>query len=102
VYLVTFEFVQERVDDEWRALNERVQEAAESNPAYAGRDVWHRGDHTLVVYRWETAAGLQRFREHPVHREAKRRYEEWYGGFEVTVAEVLTAYGDGGLDDDEE
>ena len=98
MYLVTFEFEQTHVDGEWRDLNARVQQAAEENPAYAGRDVWYRGDRTLVVYRWETRAGLQAFREHPTHREAKRRYEEWYGGFEVTIAEVLTEYGDGGLD----
>jgi heme-degrading monooxygenase HmoA len=101
VYLVTFEFEQTHVDDEWRDLNGRVQEAAEANPAYAGRSVWLSpdGDRTLVTYRWETAEGLQSFREHPAHREAKRRYEEWYGGFEVTIAEVLTEYGDGGLAD---
>lgn len=97
MYLVTFEFEQTHVDDEWRELNASVQDAAEADPAHAGRGVWHRGDRTLVVYRWETKDELQAFREHPAHREAKRRYEERYGGFEVTIVEVLTEYGDGGL-----
>jgi heme-degrading monooxygenase HmoA len=100
VYVVTFEFEQVAADDAWRELNAGVQRVAEENEAYAGRSVWEAPDkdRTLVMYRWETLAGLQRFREHPAHREAKRRYEEWYGGFEVTVTEVLTKYGDGRLD----
>jgi heme-degrading monooxygenase HmoA len=100
VYLATFEFEQVSADEEWRALNAEIQRAAEGNEAYAERSVWTSpdGDRTLVVYRWETLEGLQAFREHPTHREAKRRYEEWYDGFEVTIAEVLTEYRDGGLD----
>jgi heme-degrading monooxygenase HmoA len=99
MYLVTFKFEQTTMDSEWQELNGRVQTAAEANSAYLGREVWHRGDQTLVTYRWETLEGLQRFREHPTHREAKRRYTDWYGGFEVTIAEVLTEYADGGLAD---
>jgi heme-degrading monooxygenase HmoA len=100
VYLVTFRFRPDTYDEAFHRLNDRVREAAESTPGYRGRDYWEdpSSDACLVVYYWDSLAALGAFAAHPDHREAKRRWEEWYDGYEVTVSEVVDRYG-AGLDD---
>jgi heme-degrading monooxygenase HmoA len=49
----------------------------------------------LVTYRWESTDALAAFAGHDDHLEAKRRWEEWYEAYEVTVAEVVDSYGQG-------
>ncbi|MFC7176329.1 antibiotic biosynthesis monooxygenase family protein [Halosegnis marinus] len=97
MYLVTFRLRPGEYDDEFRELNAAVERAAETTPGYAGRRVWESPDgaETLVVYRWETLEALAAFAADEDHREAKRRWAEWYEEYEVTVAEVVDTYGNG-------
>jgi heme-degrading monooxygenase HmoA len=97
VYLVTFRLRPGEYDDDFHDLNDAVQAVAESTPGYAGRRTWEApdGEEVLVVYRWESLEALETFAEAPDHREAKRRWTEWYEAYDVTVAEVVDSYGSG-------
>ena len=97
VYLVTFRLRPGEFDEEFRALNATVEEAAESTPGYRGRRTWEStdGDEILVTYRWESREALAAFEADEDHLEAKARWEEWYEAYEVTVAEVVDSYGQG-------
>ncbi|WP_224448182.1 antibiotic biosynthesis monooxygenase family protein [Haloprofundus salilacus] len=99
MYAARFRFRPGEYDDEFHRLNERVERAAESNSGYRGSESWVSpdGDERLVVYYWESLDALRAFSQHPDHLEAKRRYEEWYDGYEAAVFEVLRRYGDGRL-----
>lgn len=97
MYLVTFRLRPGTYDDAFRELNATVRDVAESTPGYLGRRVWEStdGTETLVTYRWESLDALAAFAEAEAHREAKRRWAEWYEAYEVTVTEVLDSYGQG-------
>jgi heme-degrading monooxygenase HmoA len=97
VYLVTFRLRPDEFDEEFRELNATVEAAAESTPGYRGRRTWESpdGEEVLVTYRWESTDALAAFAGHDDHLEAKRRWEEWYEAYEVTVAEVVDSYGQG-------
>jgi len=97
VYLVTFRLRPGEFDDEFWALHAAVEEAAESTEGYRGRRTWESqdGEELLVTYRWDSREALDVFGAHEDHREAKRRWAEWYDAYEVTVAEVEDRYGSG-------
>ena len=83
-------------DAEFAELNDRIRDAAEENPGYRGREWWRNEDGDVsVVYWWVSLDALQAFARHPVHREAKERWEEWYDGYRVEVARLLRSYGPG-------
>lgn len=82
-------------DDEFHRLNDRIIAIAEANPGYLGRESWTEGDRNVVILYWRTLEDLRAFGEHPDHLRAKSRYQEWYGGYKVIIAEVLREYGDG-------
>ncbi|MFW6084897.1 MAG: hypothetical protein ACODAA_06760 [Gemmatimonadota bacterium] len=48
-----------------------------------------------VDYRWDSLDDLHTFARHPVHLEAKARWEEWYEGYRVQISRVLRSYGGG-------
>jgi len=44
---------------------------------------------------WADIAHLSDFAQAAAHRAAKSAYDRWYDGYQVVVAEVRGAYGDG-------
>lgn len=97
MYLVTFRLDPGEYDAEFHELNDAIQAAAEAIDGYLGKRTWHDPDSegVLVVYYWESLDALDEFGAHPDHERAKRRWTEWYDAYEVTVTEVLDAYGSG-------
>ena len=89
-----FIFRQAARDEEFERLNDRILEAAEANPGYRGRETWRNdaGD-VAVDYRWDSLDDLRSFAGHPVHRQAKARWEEWYDGYRVQIGRILRTYG---------
>jgi heme oxygenase (staphylobilin-producing) len=100
VYTVQFTFTPGEYDDEFHRLNDLIDEAAYDNPGFLGKEWWERpdGETQSVLYFWESLEALETFSQHPDHVEAKRRYEEWYDGYEIRVSKVLEQRGDGGLE----
>jgi len=96
----TFVFDQVSRDEDFHELNERIREVARSSPGYLGRKDWTDAEgHEAVTYYWESLEALREFAADPDHQTAKRRHREWYAGYRVEIARVLTVYGGGELDD---
>jgi heme-degrading monooxygenase HmoA len=100
VYSARFTFAPGEYDDEFHHLNELIDQAAEKNPGFLEKESWISPDETKtsVVYYWSSMEALKAFSKHPDHIEAKRRYQEWYDGYEVVVAKVLSRRGDDRLE----
>ena len=94
-----FMFTTKELDDEFRRLDGLILQAAEETQGYMGKKNWVSdcGTERNSVYYWASELGLKSFSRHPLHLEAKRQYERWYGGFHIEVSEVKKSYGDGVL-----
>lgn len=99
MYEARFLFRPGDYDEDFHRLNEQVEAAAANNPGFRGSTKWHHPDDALVmvIYRWDSRESLDEFATHPDHLAAKRRYDEWYDGYQVVVSEIRDEYGDDDL-----
>ncbi len=99
MFMVSFIFKPGTYDDEFRRLDAETQAVAESTEGYLGSETWWSADRTVcnAVYYWEDLGHLSEFARAVPHRAAKASYDRWYDGYQVVVAEVGGAYGDGRL-----
>ena len=97
---VSFIFTEKDLTAEFFALDALIEGAAETTEGFLGKDSWIAADggRRKSVYYWRDENALAEFARHPDHLEAKRRYREWYAGFQVVVSELRRSYGDGALD----
>lgn len=91
VYSATFIFRIKKYDSEFERLNEIIEEVANSNPGFLGKESWSNEEENMrsVVYYWDSLRELKKFSNHPDHQKAKRNYRKWYSGYEVIISEVL-------------
>lgn len=94
--MASFIFTETNLDAEFFRLDALILQAAEDTPGYLGKENWQTADGAKrnSVYYWESADALRAFSSHPTHVEAKKQYEQWYGGFHVVISEVTKSYGD--------
>lgn len=99
MYTSTFTFAKGEYDDEFHRLDAAIAEAARATPGYLGEESWDNTATGLIsnVYYWESLEALQPLMRHPRHLEAKAAQARWLNGYQVVVAQVLRAYGDGQL-----
>lgn len=99
IYSATFVFRIKNYDAEFEQLNELIDQAANTNPGYLGKERWANSDENKrsVVYYWKSRESLREFSKHPIHQKAKQNYKKWYEGYEVLISEVLTFKSDDGL-----
>ncbi|WP_232522635.1 antibiotic biosynthesis monooxygenase [Chitinibacter sp. GC72] len=97
MYSATFIFTAKEYDDEFHALDALIATAAKESTGYIGEEAWEdpKTGRIANVYYWKSEAGLKELIAHPKHIEAKKRYTEWLGGYQVIIAQVLKTYGDG-------
>jgi hypothetical protein len=95
VFSSAFIFKPGTYDDEFRRLDAATQAVAESTEGYLGSGTWWSDNRTVcdAIYCWADLAHLSDFAQAVPHRAAKARYD----GYQVVVAEVRGAYGDGRL-----
>lgn len=100
MYTATFTFMPGEFDDAFHALDGTIAELARSMPGYRGEESWTNASTGLVsnVYYWESMEALQALMKHPAHLEAKRQQARWLKGYQVVVAQVVSTYGDGGIE----
>ncbi|ENO89992.1 antibiotic biosynthesis monooxygenase family protein [Thauera linaloolentis] len=98
-YTATFTFAKREFDDEFHALDDAIARVARSIPGYMGEESWENPATGLIsnVYYWESMEALRTLIDHPVHQEAKQRQARWLDGYQVVIARVMHAYGDGGI-----
>jgi heme-degrading monooxygenase HmoA len=93
----SFIFTETTLDEEFFHLDGLIAQAAEATPGFLGKENWVTADGTKKnsIYYWEDQAALKAFSSHPTHLDAKKQYENWYGGFHVVISKVVKSYGDG-------
>lgn len=99
LYTATFTFAKGDWDDEFHALDTSIADVARALPGYLGEESWEDPARGLIrnVYYWASLEALQALMQHPAHLEAKRQQARWLQGYDVQIAQVLRAYGDGRL-----
>lgn len=99
MYSATFIFDTKQFDDAFHRLDALIASAAKASEGYLGEESWEdpKTGRIANVYYWQTEAGLQQLMSNPHHLEAKRRYSEWLGGYQVVISQVLRCYGDGAI-----
>ena len=99
MYTATFIFAKREFDDAFHALDQVIAQIAKSIPGYLGEECWESPATGLIcnVYYWASLDALQQLVEHPTHLAAKQQQGQWLSGHQVTIAQVLRSYGDGGI-----
>lgn len=95
----TFIFDKKQFDARFYQLDEEIAVFARQTSGYLGEEAWENPSNGRVcnVYYWESMQGLQELMQHPRHLEAKTKQAEWLQAYQVVIAEVVRAYGDGSL-----
>lgn len=99
VYSATFIFRIKNYDSDFERLNSIIDEAANSNPGFLGKESWSNEEENKrsVVYYWDSLESLKKFSNNSYHQKAKQNYNKWYSGYEIIISEVLTIKSDNGL-----
>jgi heme-degrading monooxygenase HmoA len=97
MYSATFIFDKKQFDDAFYALDAAIAEAAKQSEGYLGEESWENAETGRVcnVYYWRDLESLQALIQHPKHLEAKAKQANWLNGYQIVIAEVIRAYGDG-------
>ncbi|MEM1263659.1 MAG: DUF4188 domain-containing protein [Pseudomonadota bacterium] len=97
MFSASFIFTERELDAEFLELDGLIAAAASATDGFIGKESWVSTDGARrnAVYYWRDRDALRQFSRHPLHIQAKRQYERWYGGFHVVIAEVVQSYGDG-------
>ena len=99
MYTATFTFAKREFDDAFHAFDQVIAQIARSCPGYLGEESWENPTTGLIcnVYYWASLEALQQLIQHQTHLAAKQRQGQWLDGYQVTIAQVLRSYGDGGI-----
>lgn len=99
VYSATFIFRIKHSDSEFERLNNIIDEVANSDPGFLGKESWsnEKENKKSVVYYWDSLESIKKFSNNPNHQKAKQNYKKWYGGYEIIISEVLNFKSDNGL-----
>lgn len=99
MYSATFIFKTRHFDDAFQQLDQAIAQAAREIAGYLGEEAWENPATGQVanVYYWDTLESLQQLMQHPQHLQAKAAQAQWLDGYQVVIAEVLRAWGDGAI-----
>lgn len=99
MYSATFIFDKKQYDGAFYALDKAIAEAAKQTDGYLGEESWENPETSRIcnVYYWRDLQSLQALINHPKHLEAKAQQTNWLNGYQIVIAEVIRAYGDGSI-----
>lgn len=99
MYSATFIFDKKQYDEEFYTLDQIIAQAAKESDGYIGEESWENAQTGRVcnVYYWRDLQSLQNLMNHPKHLEAKAKQADWLNGYQIIIAEVIRAYGDGSI-----
>lgn len=99
MYSATFIFDKKQYDDAFYALDNAIAAAAKEAAGYLGEESWENVETGRVcnVYYWQDLKSLQTLMNNPKHLEAKSKQANWLSGYQIVIAEVIRAYGDGSI-----
>ena len=84
-------------DDEFHALDGRIELFATSLEGFIGVDRWVSDDGRSrnSIYYFDGMDSVKQLSRYPEHLVAKENYKKWYLGYQIVVSEVVGSYGDG-------
>ena len=84
-------------DEEFHALDSRIEAFASSLTGFVGVDRWvsDDGKSRNSIYYFESMDSVRELSRYPEHLVAKENYRKWYLGYQIVVSEVIGSYGDG-------
>lgn len=99
MYTATFTLAKREFDTAFHMLDQLASRVAPVRPRYRDEESWENAATGLIckVYYWDSLEALQQLIEHPAHQAAKQQLGQWLDGYQVTIAQVLKSYGDGGI-----
>ena len=99
MFSATFIFDKKQFDDAFYALDNAIAAAAKETEGYLGEESWENTETGRIcnVYYWQDLQSLQALMQHPKHLEAKANQANWLNGYQIVIAEVIRAYGDGSI-----
>ena len=99
MYSATFIFDTKQFDEAFYVLDNAIAAAAKETPGYLGEEAWENPKTGRIcnVYYWQDLKSLQALIQHPKHLEAKAKQANWLNGYQIIIAEVIRAYGDGAI-----
>lgn len=97
--IASFVFRQHTKNADFVELDDEIMKLAQDNPGFIKKNKWLSpdGETIKVDYYFADEESLRGFRSDEVHRAAKKRYQEWYVGYEVEISEVKHSFSDGKL-----
>lgn len=97
MYSATFIFDKKHFDARFHQIDAEIAAFARNTTGYLGEEAWENPENGRIcnVYYWENMQGLQELMQHPKHLEAKAAQANWLNGYQVVIAQVIHAYGDG-------
>ena len=97
MFSATFIFDKRQFDDAFYALDNAIAAAAKETEGYLGEESRENAETGRIcnVYYWQDLQSLQALMQHPKHLEAKANQANWLNGYQIVIAEVIRAYGDG-------
>lgn len=96
----SFIFAPGEYDEEFHALDGRIEAYAEALDGFIGVDRWvsDDGKSRNSIYYFEGMEAVRSLSRYPDHLIAKENYQKWYLGYQIVVSEVVGSYGDGFFD----
>ncbi|MGJ9421924.1 hypothetical protein [Aeromicrobium sp. CF3.5] len=86
-------------DDDFRRLDQEIDDYARSLPGFDRVEKWLSPDGDVVnaIYYFADAEAVAELGRFPQHREAKGQVQRWYDGYRIVVSDIRATYGDGRL-----
>ncbi len=80
--------------DDYRALTQHLVETVSALPGFVSVEEFRgAGGEVLILAKFESDQALAQWREHPEHRTAQGRREEFYADYSVQVCTLDRNYG---------
>jgi heme-degrading monooxygenase HmoA len=80
--------------DDYRALSQHLVETVSALPGFVSVEEFRgAGGEVLILAKFDSDEALSQWREHPEHRAAQGRREEFYAGYSVQVCTLDRNYG---------
>jgi heme-degrading monooxygenase HmoA len=94
LWQATFIFEKRQYDDEFYALNERIEQATLASPAYLGMESYQSADGLRLInnYYWSDKKAMEESIHNPHHVEAKQKSDRWLVGYQVIIAQIETVH----------
>lgn len=87
-------------DEEFHQLDGVIATYAASMPGFVGNESWVStdGKRRNEIYYFSDRDSLREFSTVEQHLVAKKKYQNWYDGYQIVISEVTAHYGDGRID----